>query len=98
MLTQPIIKQLQNILIQHVDPKTHSFFIFGSRGIGNNRKYSDIDIGIEGKKSLSLRTVAQLEDAFDNSNLPYTVDLVDFTTVTPQFKTIAKKHIIKFNY
>lgn len=95
MLTQPIIKQLQNILSQHIDPKTHAFFIFGSRGIGNNRKYSDIDIGIEGKKSLSLGTIAQLEDSFDNSNLPYTVDLVDFTTVTPQFKTVAKKHIVK---
>lgn len=95
MLTQPTIKQLENILFQYIDPQEHSLFIFGSRTSAKNRRYSDIDIGIEGIKSLPLETLSKLEDAFDNSNLPYTVDIVDFSTVTPRFKTVAKKHIIR---
>jgi len=94
MLNQPTIKKLQDILFQYIDPKEYSLFIFGSRSKGSEKKYSDIDIGIEGKKSLSFGIIAKLEDAFENSDLPYTVDVVDFSTVTPQFKAVAKQHTI----
>jgi type I restriction enzyme S subunit len=97
MLTQIAIHKLQDILFRHVDTKEYSFFIFGSRSVGNNKKYSDIDIGIEGKKPLSFGIIAKLEEDFENSDLPYTVDIVDFTTVTSRFRTSAKKNIISIN-
>ena len=93
MLTQLEIKKIKNILFSKLDPALYSVFIFGSRATGTSQKYSDIDIGIEGK-ALSSRTKIELEEEFDRSDLPYNIELVDFSTVKESFRQVAKQRII----
>jgi len=81
------------ILFRYLDPKDYSIFIFGSRATGKNQKYSDIDIGIEGER-LSAKTFIELQDAFEDSDLPFRVDVVDFSKVSNKFKQVAKQQII----
>ncbi len=90
LATQTILK---NILSQHIDPKEYSIFIFGSRATGKSEKYSDIDIGIEGDP-LSVKTLIALEEAFEESDIPFRIDIVDFSTVTDKFNNVAKQHTI----
>lgn len=54
---------------------------FGSRATGSARRFSDLDIAIEGVKELDIRVIAELRHAFQESDLPMSVDLLDLRTV-----------------
>lgn len=53
---------------------THAW-LFGSRALGTFKPSSDIDIAVQGE-GLSLTDMAQLLDQFEQSSLPFKVDLV----------------------
>ncbi len=88
-------KEIKNIIFQFLDPKEYQLFIFGSRATGKAQKYSDYDVGIRGKKSLSSKTKILIEEALEESDLPYKVDLVDFSLVSPNFKKVSLLKIKK---
>jgi nucleotidyltransferase substrate binding protein (TIGR01987 family) len=50
--------------------------VFGSRADGTARRYSDIDLGFAGEP-LSAPRLALLAEAFEDSELPYRVDIVN---------------------
>lgn len=97
MLKPKYLDQIKKILWQHLDKTKDKAFIFGSWAIGDNRKFSDIDIGIESKRKLPLGTIAELNDIFDESNFPYKVEVVDFAKTTEKFKTVAKQATFPLN-
>ena len=97
VMTPNYLTETKLLLSKHLDLNHYHAFIFGSRATHTNRPYSDIDIGIEGNQPLPPETRSKILTAFEDSNLPFFVDVVDFSTVTDQFKQIAKKHIITLN-
>lgn len=44
----------------------------------NYRSLSDLDVMINGEQQASLNDLEQLRELFDNSNLSYIVNIVDF--------------------
>ena len=64
--------------------------IFGSRALGTHKKASDIDIALKGSLSLSL--IAKLKDEFEESNLPYSCDIVSYERASLSLQ----KHIDKY--
>ena len=60
---------------------------FGSRTFGRARRRSDLDLAIGGLAPLSSAVRSELADAFDESDLPIEVDLVDLNEVTPEFRS-----------
>ena len=56
--------------------------MYGS-SLRKNRFY-DIDIGLMG--AVNPTALARLREDFEEGNLPYKVDVVDFTSVDPVFK------------
>ncbi|HHB12296.1 MAG TPA: nucleotidyltransferase domain-containing protein [Chromatiales bacterium] len=58
---------------------------FGSRVTGDARRYSDLDLVILGEEPLPLSTLFQLKDAFEESDLPIRVDVVDQARMAPDF-------------
>ena len=64
---------------------------FGSRVNGRPKKFSDLDLAITGSEPIPLSTMANLRDAFTNSDLPYKVDIVDLATTTPDFRLIIQE-------
>jgi len=97
MLDKKILTVVKQILFRYLDPKDYSTFIFGSRATGSDEPYSDIDIGIEGAP-LSAKTLIELQEEFEESDLPFRVDIVDFSTVNDKFKQVAKQHIISLTF
>lgn len=97
MLSKSVVETIKTILWQHLDKTRDKAFIFGSWAIGDNRKFSDIDIGIESKRKLPPGIISRLQEAFEVSDLPYMVDVVNFNQVDQQFKNLALKKIIKLN-
>lgn len=57
------------------DSSVESAAFFGSRAMGNFKDSSDVDIVLIGEK-VTFDTVAHILDEFENSTLPYSVDLV----------------------
>ena len=69
--------------------------VFGSRVAGTSAKYSDVDIAIIGSEKLSLDVRAALRTAFEESDLPFHVDIIDWHGVSDAFKKrIESRHEI----
>ncbi len=64
-------------------------YAFGSRVNGRSRKFSDLDLALAPEHSLDWRVLARLREAFEESDLPITVDVIDWSQVSPEFK----KHV-----
>ena len=58
---------------------------FGSRVTGGARPGSDLDLVVLGNEPLPLRTLFRLKDAFEESDLPILVDVVDQGRMDPDF-------------
>ena len=88
-------QNIKEIIYKFLKPQDYQIFIFGSRVAGEAGEFSDFDIGISGSKHLTLKKLALIKEAFEESDLPYMVDIIDFSTVTPYFKEEALSRIIK---
>ena len=64
-------------------PEVERVYLFGSRAKGNYRLGSDVDLAIM-NKGVNSKTLSQLIGEFEESSLPYNIDLVDFTKLTNQ--------------
>ena len=77
---------VQHILAKHV----HGCEVraFGSRVKWTAKDYSDLDLAIVGSKPLTLRQGHRLAEAFEESDLPIRVDVLDWHTISEEFKRI----------
>ena len=70
-------------------------WVFGSRATGRARPYSDLDILIPSPVPLDWRARADLQDAFEASNLPFRVDVVEEARLAP---TLAPRVLAERQY
>ncbi len=63
---------------------------FGSRANNTAKPYSDLDLAIMADKPLSLQQGAMLAEAFEESDLPFKVDICDWSTTSERFKELIK--------
>ena len=80
---------VQSILADHV-PKAR-VLAFGSRAAGTPRKYSDLDLAVIQPEPLTLRVISRLKTAFEDSDLPICVDVVDWNQADNEFKAMVTK-------
>ncbi|MDE2947441.1 MAG: restriction endonuclease subunit S [Chloroflexota bacterium] len=80
---------VQDILIKNL-PAGVKVWVFGSRANWTTKDSSDLDLALEGEGKLSHKVLGALKDAFENSSLPYTVDVVDFNRIGDAFKQIVE--------
>jgi len=72
-----------------------SVWAFGSRTTGRHHRFSDLDIAIIGGPALSFSAVAALREAFDESDLPWKVDIVDWHDIGDDFRRIIDAHKVR---
>lgn len=66
--------------------------IFGSRLNKSPKKYADLDIAIFGKEKIPRKTLFDLQDEFEESDLPFRVDLLDWNRISKEFQGVIEKH------
>lgn len=86
------LDQIRAILWQHLEQKKTKAFVFGSQATKNTWRGSDLDIGVEGQVTASQ--LAKVREALEESTLPYTIDVVNFNQMGPEFITQAKTKTI----
>lgn len=77
-------------ILQTTVPSIHAF-AFGSRvhetnTVGKAKKHSDVDIALEPAHPLGWRVLADVREAFEESDLPMRVDVIDWSVCTDDFK------------
>jgi predicted nucleotidyltransferase len=85
------IQQLKEHVLTFLGKENVKIVFFGSRIRGDNIASSDIDIGIIPKGKFNRGGLTLLREYIDDSNIPYNVDIVDFSTTSEQFKKEALK-------
>ncbi len=77
---------VQHILAKHVPGC--EVRAFGSRVKWTAKDYSDLDLVVINSQKSNMRQIRQLTEAFEESNLPIRVDVLDWYTVSEKFKKI----------
>lgn len=68
---------------------------FGSRARGSARRYSDLDLALVAEAPLPVDRLADLAQAFSDSDVPWRVDLVDWSATAPSFRArIARDKVV----
>ena len=83
---------VRDILQQYVPGR--KVMAFGSRA-GNGKKakkYSDLDLAVIGDEPLSLSVEASLAEAFDESDLVFKVDVVDWAKTSQDFRAVISRN------
>jgi len=86
---------LKKILKEKLPPGS-CFFLFGSRARGTAGEMADIDIGIVPAEELQDE-LEIIQEEIEQSFVPYSVDLVDFSKISESFKQQALKKTIPWN-
>lgn len=80
------LDEVRRILAQHA-PGARAW-AFGSRAVGRAKRFSDLDVVLQAENGLPIETLARLRDAFSESDLPMTVDVVDWDALDPEFRSV----------
>ena len=100
-MTSPIdinpehLEMVRDILHKNLPPGI-TVWIFGSRANWTTRDSSDLDLALEGDSILEHNTIVDLEIAFEESILPYRVDVVDLKQVNDNFRRMVKAQKMTF--
>ena len=87
-----IVQQiLQQLLAGYV------VWAFGSRVGGPCKDFSDLDLAVISDRPLPLPLMAELSEAFSESDLPWKVDVVDWATTNAAFqqRILANKLVLQ---
>jgi predicted nucleotidyltransferase len=74
----------------------YTFYAYGSRAKKTAHQFSDLDIC--SLEPIPRNIISSIEEDFYLSNLPYTVDIVDWTKCSPEFQASIKNDLIKLSY
>lgn len=64
---------------------------FGSRVSGTAKPWSDLDLALISARPIGMAQMASLRDAFSQSDLPWKVDLVDWSVTSPEFRELIAR-------
>lgn len=80
---------VQRILREHAPGM--EVWAFGSRAKRTAKPYSDLDLALIAQQALTLEQLATITDAFDTSDLPIRVDVVDWAATSDAFRKIIER-------
>ena len=67
---------------------------FGSRATWTARDYSDLDLAVVGEGPLDWRTLSRLKEAFEESDLPMRVDVLDWHATSESFREVIERDYV----
>ena len=92
-LPQEQLEQVREIVRLHLH--NGEVFAFGSRVSGKAKKFSDLDLVIKARNALPWKMLAEMRESFEDSDLPITVDVVDWSHCTERFRSIVAPQLVR---
>ena len=85
-VSEPEFEIIAHIMLMHIpDCKVMAF---GSRYKWTAKDYSDLDLAIKCHQKLAPGKLDEIRDAFEESELPFHVDLLDYEDISSEFREI----------
>ena len=95
-INDPYLERLKEKVLGIMKEEKVRIFVFGSRARGDQHKTSDVDIGFLPQGKWNRKKFTLLKEEIENLNIPYEVDLVDFSETSERFKKEALKDVIQW--
>ncbi len=87
------LEEAKHILARYAPE--YEVWAFGSRVNGRAERNSDLDLVLVAAEKLDWPFLERLKDAFSESNLPFTVDILDWQAIDDNFREIiAQDYVI----
>ena len=86
-----ILEKVREIILKGLKEYHVKIFLFGSQARGQARRTSDIDIIIQPLEPLPHGVLSIIREELEESNIPYSVDLVDISQLGPEWIESIKK-------
>jgi type I restriction enzyme S subunit len=83
------LETVKRILAEHA--RECEIRAFGSRVTWTAKDYSDLDLAVVGAARLDSDRFRLLREAFEESDLPFRVDILDWHTTSEKFKSVIEK-------
>lgn len=80
------------IIIRDILRDYTNVYVFGSRAKGTYKQFSDLDLCL--KNDISDYDYELLKEQFENSDLPFTVDLVQYNRIDESFKKRIDEEVV----
>jgi predicted nucleotidyltransferase len=93
---EKILADVKRIILTYVQDTDATVYLFGSWARGQERTTSDIDIAISYKAPLPSGTLVKIRLAFEESNIPYRVEVVDLTYSDEPFRKKIEREGIRW--
>lgn len=82
------LKMIKDILSAY----SYTFYVYGSRAKGTHRPTSDLDICFI--EPIPFNVQAHIDEDFEESDLPFVVDVSDFNLMTQEFQDLIRKDLV----
>jgi len=79
-------------ILKEIFKNYKNVYVFGSRIHGTHKKFSDLDVCL--KNDIPAHEYVLLEEKLENSDLSFTVDLIEYSKVADTFKKIIDRDAI----
>ncbi|MFN8846855.1 MAG: nucleotidyltransferase family protein [Bdellovibrionales bacterium] len=87
-LTEPEYQYITECVVEPLRKNGLQVFCYGSRARGDFKRYSDLDLMIEGNSSEATQALkSKIEEKLTNENFPYKVELVFFEEFADSYKS-----------
>ena len=90
--SQGDVADVLRILAEHVPDR--EVWAFGSRIRKATKEFSDLDLAIIGNEPVAAAILADLNEAFRESHLPFKVDVIDWATTSDHFRRIIEEQYV----
>ena len=82
----PLHLQIVLHILKNNLPENACVWVFGSRAEQTKKPFSDFDLAIDATLALPYLTLVELKNEFEESDLPYKVDIVDWHLIDKDFQ------------
>jgi len=91
------LKQIRELILNSLKGQKFQIFLFGSQVSGRAGRASDIDIAILPITVFPRGVLSQIREELEESNIPYSVDLVDLSRSNPGFVQRVREEGVAWN-
>jgi len=85
------VEQVKDIVLGALAPYAASVWLFGSRARGDATPASDVDVAVDPHEALPPALLSELDEALEESSVPYFVDLVDLGRADESFRARVRR-------
>jgi uncharacterized protein len=85
------VEQVRELVLRMLAPYDASVWLFGSRARGDATRASDVDVAVEAHEPLPPALLSDLQEALEESSIPYFVDVVDLGGTDEAFRARVKR-------